>query len=131
MTMALRKAGLEPEAIGYINAHGTASEMNDRVETAAIKRVFKEHAYELAVSSTKSLTGHLMGAAGAVEAVFTVLALHNAMLPPTMNYGDPDPECDLDYVPNLARPAQGLEAVLTHSIGLGGHNASLVFRRLR
>jgi 3-oxoacyl-[acyl-carrier-protein] synthase II len=131
MSAALRKSGLAPEEVAYVNAHGTASRMNDRVETLAIKAVFGEHAYGLAVSSTKSMTGHLMGAAGALEAVISVLALRHGILPPTISYETPDPECDLDYVPNEARPAPGLDAVLSHSVGLGGHNASLVFRRFR
>jgi 3-oxoacyl-[acyl-carrier-protein] synthase II len=130
MAAALRKAGVRPEQVEYINAHGTASEMNDRVETAAIKSVFGDHAYSLAVSSTKSMTGHLMGAAGALEAVISILSLHHGILPPTINYETPDPNCDLDYVPNTARAAPGLETVLSHSVGLGGHNASLVFRKL-
>jgi len=129
MSTALRKAGMRPEQVGYINAHGTASQMNDRVETAAIKTVFGDYAYRLPISSTKSMTGHLMGAAGAIEAVITILSLHHCILPPTINYKTPDPECDLDYVPNHARIATGIEAALTHSVGLGGHNASLVFRR--
>ena len=104
--------------------------MNDRVETVAIKQVFGPHAHQLAISSTKSMTGHLMGAAGAVEAVVSTLALHHRALPPTINYGCPDPDCDLDYVPNQARAAPGLVVVLSHSIGLGGHNASLIFRRV-
>lgn len=129
MASAMRKAGVSRHQVAYINAHGTASRMNDRVETAAIKKAFGEDAYRLAVSSTKSVTGHLMGAAGAVEAVITVLSLYHGVLPATMNYETPDPECDLDYVPNEARAAPGIEAVLTHSVGLGGHNASLLFRR--
>jgi beta-ketoacyl-acyl-carrier-protein synthase II len=129
MRMALSKAGLPLETIGYVNAHGTASKMNDRIETAALKQVFGEHARRLAVSSTKSMMGHLMGAAGAVEAVISVLALTHESLPPTINYEQPDPDCDLDYVPNVARAAPGLQAVLSHSIGLGGHNATLVFTR--
>jgi 3-oxoacyl-(acyl-carrier-protein) synthase len=129
MEMALRKSQLEPERVGYVNAHGTGTPMNDRVETQAIKRVFGEHAYRLAVSSTKSMTGHMMGAAGAIEAIFSVLALHDQVLPPTMHYEVPDPDCDLDYVPNAARPAQDLEAALSTSIGLGGHNAALLFQR--
>ena len=129
MEMALRKSKLEPERVGYVNAHGTGTPMNDRVETLAIKRVFGEHAYRLAVSSTKSMTGHMMGAAGAIEAIFTILALHEQVLPPTMHYEVPDPECDLDYVPNAARQAGDLEAALSTSIGLGGHNAALLFQR--
>ena len=103
MAAALRDAGLEPTAVGYINAHGTSTQYNDKFETLAIKRVFGEHAHKLAVSSTKSMTGHLLGAAGGVEAIATVLALHHGILPPTINYETPDPECDLDYVPNQAR----------------------------
>lgn len=129
METALRKGGIGREEVGYINAHGTGTPLNDRVETAAIKRVFGEHAYRLAVSSTKSMMGHLMGAAGAVEAVVSVLALEHQVLPPTTNYGEPDPDCDLDYVPNEARRVSDLKAALSNSIGLGGHNASLLFRR--
>jgi 3-oxoacyl-[acyl-carrier-protein] synthase II len=129
MSAALRKAGIAPEQVAYVNAHGTASRMNDRVETAAIKKVFGGHAYRLAVSSTKSMTGHLMGAAGALEAVISVLSLFHGVLPPTINYETMDPDCDLDYVPNQARAVAGIVAVLSHSVGLGGHNASLVFRR--
>jgi 3-oxoacyl-[acyl-carrier-protein] synthase II len=129
MEMALRKSGLQPERIGYVNAHGTGTPMNDRVETMALKRVFAKHAYRQAVSSTKSMTGHMMGAAGAVEAIFSVLSLHEQVLPPTMHYQEPDPDCDLDYVPNTARPVHGLEASLSNSIGLGGHNAALIFNR--
>jgi 3-oxoacyl-(acyl-carrier-protein) synthase len=103
--------------------------MNDRVETMAIKRVLGEHAYNVGVSSTKSMTGHMMGAAGAIEAAFTILALHDQVLPPTMNYEVPDPDCDLDYVPNAARPVIGLEAAMSTSIGLGGHNAALLFQQ--
>jgi beta-ketoacyl-acyl-carrier-protein synthase II len=130
MEMALRKAAIDSDLIGYVNAHGTGTPMNDRVETLALKRVFGKHAYQLAVSSTKSMTGHLMGAAGAIEAIFSVLALRHGLLPPTMHYEVPDPDCDLDYVPNAARPAPGLEATLSNSIGLGGHNAALIFRRI-
>jgi 3-oxoacyl-[acyl-carrier-protein] synthase II len=129
MNMALRKSGLPPEQIGYVNAHGTATPMNDRVETLALKKVFGEHAYKLAVSSTKSMTGHMMGAAGAAEAIFSILALHHQVLPPTMHYEEPDPECDLDYVPNQSRLVQDLDATLSTSIGLGGHNAALIFSR--
>jgi 3-oxoacyl-[acyl-carrier-protein] synthase II len=129
MNMALRKSGLPPEQLGYVNAHGTATPMNDRVETLALKKVFGEHAYKLAVSSTKSMTGHMMGAAGAAEAIFSILALYHQVLPPTMHYEVPDPECDLDYVPNASRPVQDLEATLSTSIGLGGHNAALIFAK--
>jgi 3-oxoacyl-[acyl-carrier-protein] synthase II len=130
MEMALRKAKIDRTSIGYVNAHGTGTPMNDRVETAALKGVFADHAYEFAVSSTKSMTGHMMGAAGAVEAIISVLALRDQTLPPTMHLEEPDPECDLDYVPNSYRNAIDLECVLSNSIGLGGHNASLIFRRL-
>jgi beta-ketoacyl-acyl-carrier-protein synthase II len=129
MEMALRKSKLEPDSVGYVNAHGTGTPMNDRVETMALKRVFAKHAYSLAVSSTKSMTGHMMGAAGAAEAIFSILALHEQVLPPTMHYEEPDPDCDLDYVPNAARPVSNLQAVLSTSIGLGGHNAALIFSR--
>jgi 3-oxoacyl-[acyl-carrier-protein] synthase II len=130
MEMALRKSGLEKERVGYVNAHGTGTPMNDRVETQAIKQVFGEHAYRLAVSSTKSMTGHMMGAAGAIEAIFSIKALHEQIVPPTMHYEVPDPDCDLDYVPNAARPVDDLEAALCNSIGLGGHNAALLFQRV-
>lgn len=130
---ALRKAaaspGFEPSHIGYVNAHGTGTPMNDRVETAALKRVFGDHAYRFAVSSIKGATGHMMGAAGAVEAVVSALALKDGVLPPTLNYQVPDPDCDLDYVPNEARQAPNLEAVLSTSVGLGGHNSALIFRK--
>jgi len=128
MRKALAQAGLSGDDIGYINAHGTSTLMNDRLETLAIKKVFGDYAYELPISSTKSMTGHLLGAAGAIEAVISVLALQNGIIPPTINYETPDPDCDLDYVPNVARPA-AIEAVMSNSLGFGGHNASLVFRR--
>ncbi|MBE0611609.1 MAG: beta-ketoacyl-[acyl-carrier-protein] synthase II, partial [Dehalococcoidia bacterium] len=124
------EARLQPDDIDYMNAHGTSTPMNDKLETLAIKKVFAEYAYELPVSSTKSMTGHLLGAAGAVEAGYCILALQNQVIPPTANYVTPDPECDLDYVPNTARSAQ-LEAVMSNSLGFGGHNASLVFRKYR
>jgi 3-oxoacyl-[acyl-carrier-protein] synthase II len=130
MRKALAQAGLQPDDIDYMNAHGTSTPMNDKLETLAIKKVFAEYAYELPVSSTKSMTGHLLGAAGAVEAGYCILALQNQVIPPTANYTTPDPECDLDYVPNTARSAQ-LEAVMSNSLGFGGHNASLVFRKYR
>ena len=130
MRKALAAAGLQPDEIDYLNAHGTSTPMNDKLETLAIKKVFGEYAYELPVSSTKSMTGHLLGAAGAVEAGVCVMALQNQVIPPTANYETPDPDCDLDYVPNSARSAQ-LEAVMTNSLGFGGHNASLVFRKYR
>ncbi len=129
MSMALRKTGLPMEEIDYINPHGTGTPMNDRVETAAIKAVFGEHAYDLAVSSTKSMVGHLMGGSGALEALATVKTVSEGVIPPTINYETPDPECDLDFVPNVARQAQ-VGVALSNSIGLGGHNASVIFRRM-
>lgn len=128
MKMALDDAGLSPEEIGYINAHGTSTEYNDKYETMAIKAVFGEHAYKLAVSSTKSMTGHLLGAAGGIEAIFTVLALQEGILPPTINLDSPDPECDLDYVANEAR-RQDVDAAISNSLGFGGHNATIAFRK--
>ena len=128
MRLALRDAGVSPEAIGYINAHGTSTPLNDKSETSAIKSVFGEAAYKIPVSSTKSMTGHLLGAAGTLEAAFCIQALREGILPPTINYETPDPECDLDYVPNQARPAQ-IEYALSNSFGFGGHNGSLVFAR--
>jgi beta-ketoacyl-acyl-carrier-protein synthase II len=129
MRMALRKSGLPAEEVDYINAHGTGTPLNDKVETAAFKQVFGEHAYTLAVSSTKSMVGHLMGGAGALEALITAKAVHEGIIPPTINYEVPDPECDLDYVPNVARKT-GVRAALSTSVGLGGHNAAVVLRRL-
>jgi beta-ketoacyl-acyl-carrier-protein synthase II len=128
MKQALSDAGLKPEDIDYINAHGTSTEYNDKYETMAIKEVFGEHAYKLAVSSTKSMTGHLLGAAGAVEAIFSVLAIKDGVIPPTINYQTPDPECDLDYVPNVARK-QNVRTVLSNSLGFGGHNATIIFKK--
>jgi 3-oxoacyl-[acyl-carrier-protein] synthase II len=127
MRLALQDAGLAPDAIGYLNAHATST-MADRIETSAIKQVFGDHARRLAVSSTKSMTGHLLGAAGGVEAVFSVLAIHRGVLPPTINQEVPDPDCDLDYVPNRARQAE-VHAVLSNSFGFGGVNACLIFSR--
>ena len=128
MKEALRTAGLSPSDIGYVNAHGTSTLLNDKYETAAIKAVFGEHAGGLAVSSTKSMTGHLLGAAGGIELIFTALALESSVIPPTINYDTPDPECDLDYVPNQAREI-GVTAALSNSFGFGGHNAVLAVRR--
>ena len=129
MRLALEDAGLAPEAVGYVNAHGTSTPANDSNETRAIRALFGEHANALAVSSTKSMTGHLLGAAGGIESVFTALALREQVLPPTINQEEPDPECDLDYVPNESRPAK-VEVALSNSFGFGGTNASLVFSRV-
>lgn len=128
MQLALTQAGLRPDDIDYLNAHGTSTPMNDRLETLAVKKVFGDYAYELPISSSKSMMGHLLGAAGAVEAGVCVLALQNGIIPPTANLDEPDVDCDLDYVPNVARSAS-LEAVMSNSLGFGGHNASLVLRR--
>jgi 3-oxoacyl-[acyl-carrier-protein] synthase II len=127
MRMALEEAGLRPEEIDYINAHGTSTQPNDREETAAIKQVFGDHAYKLLVSSTKSMTGHLLGAAGALEAIACLLAIRDGCIPPTINYQTPDPGLDLDYVPNTAR-ARSITTALSNSMGFGGHNASLIVR---
>jgi 3-oxoacyl-[acyl-carrier-protein] synthase II len=128
MQKTLKDAGVRPDQVGYINAHGTSTPYNDKFETLAIKHTFGEHAYKLAVSSTKSMTGHLLGAAGGIESVFSVLALHRNVLPPTINYVNPDPECDLDYVPNEPREAR-VNYVLSNSFGFGGTNAALLFKR--
>src|SRR6266545_5614129 len=128
MRAALDRAGVAPERVGYINAHGTSTPLGDAAETKAIKDIFGDHAYELAVSSTKSVMGHCFGAAGTIEAMMCVLALHNGVLPPTINYETPDPECDLDYVPNEAREVQ-VEVALSNAMGLGGHNGCVLVRR--
>jgi 3-oxoacyl-[acyl-carrier-protein] synthase II len=127
MAMAIRDAGIGLEEVGYINAHGTSTQLNDLCETKAIKTVFKERAKKLAISSTKSMTGHLLGGAGGIEAIFTILTLYHGIIPPTINYETPDPECDLDYVPNTARKAQ-IRVAMSNSFGFGGTNAVLVFR---
>jgi 3-oxoacyl-[acyl-carrier-protein] synthase II len=129
MRAALRRAGIEPERVGYINAHGTSTPLGDAAETKAIKDVFGDHAYELAVSSTKSVMGHCFGAAGAIEAMMCVLAVHEGVLPPTINYRQPDPTCDLDYVPNEARKAQ-VDVALSNAMGLGGHNGCVLIGRV-
>jgi beta-ketoacyl-acyl-carrier-protein synthase II len=129
MHMALRKAGIALDEVDYINPHGTGTPLNDKVETLAIKQVFGEHARRIAISSTKSMVGHLMGGAGALEALVAVKTVHEGVIPPTINYEVPDPECDLDYVPNVARHMP-VRTALSSSVGLGGHNATVVFRRL-
>jgi len=128
MRRALQKAGLRPEQVDYINAHGTSTPYNDRTETQAIKACFGDHAYRLAISSTKSMTGHTLGAAGAVESVVSVMSILTGIVPPTINLHHPDPECDLDYVPNQARQAT-VNIAMTNSMGFGGHNACLIFKR--
>jgi 3-oxoacyl-[acyl-carrier-protein] synthase II len=128
MKMALRKAEIEPTDVNYINAHGTSTELNDKTETKAIKTVFGEYAYKVAISSTKSMTGHMIGAAGAIEAAICVLTIQNGVIPPTINYTTPDPECDLDYVPNVARKAN-VNVALSNTFGFGGHNSCLIIRK--
>jgi 3-oxoacyl-[acyl-carrier-protein] synthase II len=128
MRNSLRDAKIEPQQVDYINAHGTSTDVGDRAETGAIKRAFGDHAYKVAVSSTKSMTGHLLGGAGGLEAGITVMAIRDQIAPPTINYENPDPECDLDYVPNQARPMK-IEYALSNSFGFGGTNGSLIFKR--
>jgi 3-oxoacyl-[acyl-carrier-protein] synthase II len=128
MQMAIRDAGLRPEEIDYINAHGTSTPLNDATETQAIKTVFREYAKKVPISATKSMTGHLLGAAGSTEAIFTLLSIRDGMIPPTINYEEPDPECDLDYVPNVAR-RQSLNVAMSNAFGFGGTNASLIFKK--
>jgi 3-oxoacyl-[acyl-carrier-protein] synthase II len=129
MRSALRRADVSPERVGYINAHGTSTPLGDLAETKAIKNVFGQHAYELAVSSTKSMMGHTFGAAGAIEAMMCVLAIHDGVLPPTINLHNPDPECDLDYVPNEARETK-IDVALSNAMGLGGHNGCVLLGRI-
>ncbi|WP_078408661.1 beta-ketoacyl-ACP synthase II [Priestia abyssalis] len=128
MRQAINDAGMQPSDIDYINAHGTSTEYNDKYETMAIKEVFGEHAYKVAISSTKSMTGHLLGAAGGVEAIFSIKAIEEGIIPPTIHYETPDLECDLDYVPNKARK-QEVKAVLSNSLGFGGHNATIILKK--
>jgi 3-oxoacyl-[acyl-carrier-protein] synthase II len=128
MTLAMEDAGMVPANIGYINAHGTSTPLNEKLETEGIKRAFGDHAYQVPISSTKSMTGHLLGAAGALEAMFSVQALRTGVLPPTINQEEADPDCDLDYVPNEAREA-GVSVVMSNSMGFGGHNVSLILAR--
>ena len=129
MQMALQKADLNPIDVHYINAHGTSTFYNDKQETGAIKQAFGEHAYKIPVSSTKSMLGHSLGATGAVEAIFCLLAIRDSFVPPTINYDNPDPDCDLDYVPNVGR-SQNVDVALTNSFGFGGHNACLIFKKV-
>ena len=129
MRAALQRSGVEPERVGYINAHGTSTPLGDLAETKAIKAVFGDHAYQLAVSSTKSMMGHTFGAAGAIEAMMCALALHEGVIPPTINYRQPDPDCDLDYVPNEARRVQ-VDVALSNAMGLGGHNGCVLLGRV-
>jgi 3-oxoacyl-[acyl-carrier-protein] synthase II len=124
----LQDADIPPTAVDYINAHGTSTDLNDKYETQAIKAIFGEHAWNLAISSTKSMTGHLLGAAGGLEGAYTALALERQIIPPTINYEQPDPDCDLDYVPNEARPA-AIRVALSNSFGFGGTNGSLLFKQ--
>jgi len=126
MRLALGVAGLQPQDIGYINAHGTSTPLNEKFETQAIKAAFGDAAYRVPISSTKSMTGHLLGAAGALEAALAIMAITHGILPPTINQTSPDPDCDLDYVPNVARRA-GIKHAMTNSMGFGGHNVSLIF----
>lgn len=128
MQLALRNAGLNPDQVGYINAHGTSTPAGDIAETKAIKRAFGDHAYSVAISSTKSMTGHMLGAAGGVEAIFSILSLYHQVVPPTINLDQPDPECDLDYVPHTARDL-AVTTAMSNSFGFGGTNATLIFRR--
>jgi 3-oxoacyl-[acyl-carrier-protein] synthase II len=129
MKMALKGAGINPEQVTYINAHGTSTPMNDLYETMAIKSTFGDHAKKLMISSTKSMTGHLLGAAGGIEAVFSLMSMDKGVVPPTINYQEQDPECDLDYVPNTAREAR-VEYAMSNNFGFGGTNASILFKKL-
>jgi 3-oxoacyl-[acyl-carrier-protein] synthase II len=129
MAMALRDAGLNADQVDYLNAHGTSTPLGDLAETQAMKRAFGDHAYKTMVSSTKSMTGHLLGAAGGVEAIFSIMAIHNGVVPPTINLENPSEGCDLDYVPNVAREAK-IDVAMSNGFGFGGTNGTLVFKRL-
>jgi 3-oxoacyl-[acyl-carrier-protein] synthase II len=128
MRMAIKDAGLKPEDVDYINAHGTSTPLNDLTETIAIKRVFGDHAKKVPISGTKSMTGHLLGAAGSTEAIFTILSIRDGIMPPTLNYEEADPQCDLDYVPNAARQ-KPVKIAMSNAFGFGGTNATLVFKK--
>jgi 3-oxoacyl-[acyl-carrier-protein] synthase II len=128
MRLCIADAGLQPQDIDYVNAHGTSTYFNDKNETAAMKTVFGEHAFKMAISSTKSMTGHLLGAAGGVEAIATAKALQEGIIPPTINYHEPDPECDLNYTPNKA-VKKDIKAAVSNTFGFGGHNASICFKK--
>jgi 3-oxoacyl-[acyl-carrier-protein] synthase II len=128
MRDALKDAGIKPEQVDYINAHGTSTELNDKNETLAIKNLFGEHAYKMAISSTKSMTGHLLGAAGAVESIATVLAMKNSMVPPTINLDEPDPECDLNYTPKKPIERE-INYAISNTFGFGGHNSTICFKK--
>ncbi len=128
MEIALRDAGINYDQVDYVNAHGTSTPLNDVSETMAMKKVFKEYAKKVAISSTKSMTGHMLGAAGGVEAIYSILAIQHGVIPPTINYETPDPECDLDYVPNTARE-QKVNVAMSNSFGFGGTNATLIFKK--
>jgi 3-oxoacyl-[acyl-carrier-protein] synthase II len=130
MTQALLCAGIAPNAIDYINAHGTSTPLNDKYETEAIKRVFADHAYKLPISSTKSMTGHLLGAAGGIEGAFAVMSVKTDMMPPTINLENPDPDCDLDYIPNKARSGK-VNIAMSNSFGFGGANAVVIFKKYK
>jgi len=128
MRMAIKDAGLKPEDVDHINAHGTSTPLNDLTETVAIKKVFGDYAKKIPISATKSMTGHLLGAAGSTEAIFTVLAIRDGIMPPTLNYEEPDPQCDLDYVPNVSR-RKSLRIAMSNAFGFGGTNATLIFKK--
>ena len=128
MKIALKRSKTHPEQVMYINAHGTSTPLNDKFETIAIKKVFGEYSKKLLISSTKSMTGHLLGAAGGIEAAFTVMAINESVVPPTINLENPDPDCDLNYVPNISKRGN-VEMAMSNSLGFGGHNASLLFKK--